>query len=199
VESVLVNHPAVNEAAAIGVPDAIKGSSVVCFCVLAPGFAPSDELRAELQAKIAAEMGKPLQPKEIWFVSDIPKTRNAKVMRRIIRSAYLGEDPGDTSSLVNPEAVGEVYLPDPIHRAARPFPPCRAVPGLNGRCHTLPRQTQSLLAAPEPSPACRCDAGNNGQRPCAREMVNWRTPPAGSPAKGSPDTPAEPGESEPIP
>ncbi len=108
VESVLVNHPAVNEAAAIGVPDAIKGSSVVCFCVLAPGVAPSDELRAELQAKIAAEMGKPLQPKEIWFVSDIPKTRNAKVMRRIIRSAYLGEDPGDTSSLVNPEAVAEV-------------------------------------------------------------------------------------------
>ncbi|MFO7683515.1 MAG: AMP-binding protein [Chloroflexota bacterium] len=108
VESVLVNHPAVNEAAAIGVPDAIKGSSVVCFCVLAPGYAPSDALRAELQAKIAAEMGKPLQPKEIWFVSDIPKTRNAKVMRRIIRSAYLGQDPGDTSGLVNPEAVAEV-------------------------------------------------------------------------------------------
>lgn len=108
VESVLVNHPAVNEAAAIGVPDAVKGSSVVCFCVLAAGVVPSDELRAELQAKIANEMGKPLQPKEIWFVSDIPKTRNAKVMRRIIRSAYLGEDPGDTSSLVNPEAVAEV-------------------------------------------------------------------------------------------
>ncbi|MCZ7670149.1 MAG: AMP-binding protein [Chloroflexi bacterium] len=108
VESVLVNHPAVNEAAAIGVPDAVKGSSVVCFCVLAAGDVPSDELRAELQAKIANEMGKPLQPKEIWFVSDIPKTRNAKVMRRIIRSAYLGEDPGDTSSLVNPEAVAEV-------------------------------------------------------------------------------------------
>ncbi len=108
VESVLVNHPAVNEAAAIGVPDAIKGSSVVCFCVLAPGFKPSDQLRADLQSKIANEMGKPLQPKEIWFVNDIPKTRNAKVMRRIIRSAYLGEDPGDTSSLVNPEAVAEV-------------------------------------------------------------------------------------------
>jgi acetyl-CoA synthetase len=108
VESVLVNHPAVNEAAAIGVPDAIKGSSVVCFCVLAPGYEPSDQLRAELRGKVAAEMGKPLQPKEIRFVSDIPKTRNAKVMRRIIRSAYLGEDPGDTSSLVNPEAVEEV-------------------------------------------------------------------------------------------
>ncbi len=108
VESVLVNHPAVNEAAAIGVPHPIKGSAVVCFCVLAPGISPSDELKNELRRKVAGEMGKPLQPKEIWFVSDIPKTRNAKVMRRIIRSAYLGEDPGDSSSLVNPEAVAEI-------------------------------------------------------------------------------------------
>ena len=108
VESVLVNHEAVSEAAAIGVPHPIKGNAVVCFCVLAPGFQPSDELRAELRAKVSTEMGKPLAPKEIWFVSDIPKTRNAKVMRRIVRSAYLGQDPGDTSSLVNPEAVAEV-------------------------------------------------------------------------------------------
>ena len=108
VESVLVNHPAVNEAAAIGVPHPIKGSAVICFCVLAPGFLPSDELKSELRRKVAGEMGKPLQPKEIWFVSDIPKTRNAKVMRRIIRSAYLGLDPGDSSSLVNPEAVAEI-------------------------------------------------------------------------------------------
>lgn len=108
VESVLVNHDAVTEAAAIGVPHEIKGSEVVCFCVLDPGNAPSNELRAELRAKVVAEMGKPLAPKEIWFVSDLPKTRNAKVMRRIIRSAYLGDDPGDTSSLVNPEAVEEV-------------------------------------------------------------------------------------------
>jgi acetyl-CoA synthetase len=108
VESVLVNHPGVNEAAAIGVPHEIKGSEVVCYCVLAPDFAPTDALRRELKAKVATEMGKPLQPREIWFVSDIPKTRNAKVMRRIIRSAYLGKDPGDTSSLVNPQAVEEV-------------------------------------------------------------------------------------------
>ena len=111
VESILVSHPAVTEAAAIGAPHEIKGSEVVCFCVLAPGYAPSDALRAELQARVAQAMGKPLQPREIWFVSDIPKTRNAKVMRRIIRSAYLGEDPGDISSLVNPGAVEEVRRP----------------------------------------------------------------------------------------
>jgi acetyl-CoA synthetase len=108
VESILVSHPAVNEAAAIGVPDAVKGSALICFCVLAPDRQPNDSLRRELKAKVAAELGKPLQPQEIKFVSDLPKTRNAKVMRRVIRSAYLGQDPGDTSSLVNPEVVAEI-------------------------------------------------------------------------------------------
>jgi acetyl-CoA synthetase len=108
VESVLVNHPAVNEAAAVGIPHEIKGSEIVCFCILAPGFRGSDALQAELRSKVATEMGKPLQPGVIRFVSDLPKTRNAKVMRRIIRGAYLGENLGDTSSLVNPEAVEEI-------------------------------------------------------------------------------------------
>ncbi len=107
-ESVLVDHPAVAEAAAIGIPDAIKGSAIVCFCILFPGYLPTDELRQELKDKIANDMGKPLQPKEIWFVPDLPKTRSAKVMRRIIRTAYLGQDPGDTSSLLNPESVAEI-------------------------------------------------------------------------------------------
>jgi acetyl-CoA synthetase len=108
VESVLVNHPAVKEAAAIGVPHEIRGSEVVCFCVLAPGSQPSERLKQELQTKVATEMGKPLRPKTIWFVTDLPKTRNAKVMRRILRSTYLGEDPGDTSGLLNPEALEQI-------------------------------------------------------------------------------------------
>jgi acetyl-CoA synthetase len=108
VESVLVNHPAVVEAAAIGVPDPIKGSRLVVFCVLKPGVSPSDDLRQELKEKVGLALGKPLAPQEVRFVSDLPKTRNAKVMRRMIRSAYLGQSPGDTSSLVNPEAVEEI-------------------------------------------------------------------------------------------
>lgn len=108
VESILVNHPAVNEAAAIAVPHSVKGNEVVCFVVLDPAYTPAAALGEELKAKVAAEMGKPLQPRHIKFVSDLPKTRNAKVMRRIIRSAYLGHDPGDTSSLVNPAVVDEV-------------------------------------------------------------------------------------------
>jgi acetyl-CoA synthetase len=108
VESILVQHDEVQEAAAIGVPHDIKGSELIVFCVLAPGYEPCEDLRTELLELIVEAMGKPLAPREVYFVSDLPKTRNAKVMRRMIRSAYLGEDPGDTSSLVNPEAVEEI-------------------------------------------------------------------------------------------
>jgi acetyl-CoA synthetase len=105
VESVLVDHPAVVEAAAIGVPDALKGSAVICFCVLRPGAPASPALRAELLGKVAAALGKPLTPRDLLFVGDLPKTRNAKVMRRLIRAAYLSEPLGDISALENPAAV----------------------------------------------------------------------------------------------
>ena len=108
VESILVEHPDVVESAAIGVPHEIKGSELVVFVVLKKGVQASDPLRGQLRDRIVAAMGKPLAPHAVLFVSDLPKTRNAKVMRRMIRSAYLGQDPGDTSSLVNPEAVEEI-------------------------------------------------------------------------------------------
>jgi acetyl-CoA synthetase len=108
VESVLVEHPAVIEAAAIGVPDPTKGQALVCFCVLRPGYNPSGALGEELKALVAARLGKPLRPEAIEFVRELPKTRNAKVMRRVIRSAYLDRDPGDLSSLENPGAVDDI-------------------------------------------------------------------------------------------
>jgi acetyl-CoA synthetase len=111
VETALMDHPAVAEAAAVGVPDEIKGQAVVGFVVLQPGFEPSDALREELKGVVAKELGKPLSPKAVLFVADIPKTRNAKVMRRVIRAAYLCQPPGDLSALVNPEAVEEMRHP----------------------------------------------------------------------------------------
>ena len=108
VESVLVEHPAVVEAAAIGVPDELKGQALVCFCVLRPGDEPSAALADELEGLVAARLGKPLRPAAVKFVRDLPKTRNAKVMRRVIRSAYLGDAPGDLTSLENPQAVAEI-------------------------------------------------------------------------------------------
>jgi len=108
VESILVRHEAIMEAAAIGVPHDVKGSELILFAVPRPGLSPTDVLRQELKNMVVAEMGRALAPKAILFVSDLPKTRNAKVMRRVIRSAYLGLDLGDTSSLVNPLALDEI-------------------------------------------------------------------------------------------
>ena len=109
VESAAVAHPAVSEAAAIGVPHAIKGEAIVVFVVPRPLHHPTDELARSVQDKIAEILGKPLRPEAVRFVTQLPKTRNAKILRRVIRGAYLGkQDLGDLSSLDNPAAVEEV-------------------------------------------------------------------------------------------
>jgi acetyl-CoA synthetase len=108
VESVLVGHPAVAEAGVIGVPHEVKGEAIVCFVVLRPGHAPDDALRRELEERVASQMGKALKPDRVLFTRDLPKTRSAKIMRRVIRATYLARDPGDLSSLENPAAVKAV-------------------------------------------------------------------------------------------
>jgi acetyl-CoA synthetase len=108
VEAILCSHPAVMLAAAIGAPDELKGEEIVCFCALAPGRDPSEELRAELMALLVEELGKPLKPREIRFAAALPRTRNAKIMHRVIRAAYLGKDPGDVSSLEDARAVDAI-------------------------------------------------------------------------------------------
>ena len=108
VESVLVAHPQVSEAAAIGIPDSIKGEALVCFCVLKKDANGDVALAAELKKNVARDLGKALAPREVIFVGDIPKTRNAKVMRRIVRAAYLGEKLGDTSALENPASLDQI-------------------------------------------------------------------------------------------
>jgi acetyl-CoA synthetase len=107
-ESILVSHSAIVEAAAVGVPHPVKGAEVICFCVLTSSTAPSDALADELGQKCADFLGRPLRPGRVFFVKDLPRTRSSKVMRRIVRSAYLSQDLGDTSSLVNPEAVNSI-------------------------------------------------------------------------------------------
>ena len=105
VEAIINENEAVAECAAIGVPDEVKGQALVVFCVLRDGFEPTDTLRSHLRERVAAALGKPLCPRQILFTAALPKTRNAKLMRRLIRSAYLGDAPGDMSSLEDPSTI----------------------------------------------------------------------------------------------
>jgi len=108
VESVLVAHPAVAESAVIGVPHEVKGEAVICFVMLKPGTSPSEALREELVELVTRQMGKALRPERIVFTRDLPRTRSAKIMRRVIRAVYLERDPGDLSGLDNPDAISAV-------------------------------------------------------------------------------------------
>jgi acetyl-CoA synthetase len=112
VEALLNADERVAESAAIGVPHEVKGSEVVAFVVLRDDAEPSDDVRAALMQRVVDELGKPLRPREILFTSALPKTRNAKVMRRLIRDAYLGEDLGDTSSLEDPSTLEAIREAD---------------------------------------------------------------------------------------
>jgi acetyl-CoA synthetase len=107
-ESAAVAHPAVAEAAAVGVPHEVKGEVAWIFCVPSPGHDPTDELAAEVAERAAAELGKAFRPDRIVFVPALPKTRSAKIVRRAVRAKALGKDPGDLSSVENPEALEDI-------------------------------------------------------------------------------------------
>jgi acetyl-CoA synthetase len=108
VEAIVNAHDAVMESAAIAVPHPVKDNEVVVFCVIRDDVKPDERLRTELMNLIVEELGKPLKPKAILFTKALPKTRNAKVMRRVIRAVYLNQDPGDISSLENPETLDAI-------------------------------------------------------------------------------------------
>jgi acetyl-CoA synthetase len=108
VESILVGHPAVAEAAVIGAPHDLKGECMIAFVVLAPASDASSGLAEELRGVVADALGKPLRPEAVHFVAALPRTRNNKVMRRVIRAAFLGQDAGDLSALENPGAVESI-------------------------------------------------------------------------------------------
>jgi acetyl-CoA synthetase len=107
-ESAAVSHPDVTEAAAIGVPHEVKGEVAWLFCVPAPRAAVGDELARSVRDAVADELGKAFRPDRVVFVRELPKTRSAKIVRRAVRARALGTDPGDLSSLENPEALDEI-------------------------------------------------------------------------------------------
>jgi acetyl-CoA synthetase len=105
VESAAVAHPAVLEAAAVGVPHHVKGEVIVVFVRLRPGETDDPDLHRSVSDKVVEQLGKALRPEAVHVVEDLPRTRSGKVMRRVARAAYLGTDPGDLSALENPLAV----------------------------------------------------------------------------------------------
>jgi acetyl-CoA synthetase len=107
-ESAAVAHPAVVEAAAVGIPHDVKGEVAWVFCVAAPGTRGCESLALEVRSAIASELGKAFAPERVVFVPALPKTRSAKIVRRAVRATALGEDPGDMSSVENPEALAGI-------------------------------------------------------------------------------------------
>lgn len=108
VESALVSHPSVAEAAAVGLPDELKGQALWAFVVLAPGVEATEELRRELVQVVADHLGRSFKPSAVRFVVALPKTRSAKVVRRVIRATASGTDPGDLSSLEDPATIDAI-------------------------------------------------------------------------------------------
>jgi acetyl-CoA synthetase len=108
VETALVAHPAVVEAAAVGVPDDLKGEVVWGFVVVAPGYEADDALRSELTQLVAQRLGSSFRPAAIRFTTALPKTRSAKVLRRAIRAVVTGTSPGDLSGLEDPNALDAI-------------------------------------------------------------------------------------------
>ncbi|HVR77943.1 MAG TPA: AMP-binding protein [Acidimicrobiia bacterium] len=105
IESVAVALPEVVMAAAVGIPDEVKGEVIALFVVAAPDIDPDDALTARVESAVTSTLGKAFRPKRIQWVDDLPKTRSAKIMRRVVKAMALGQEPGDLTSLENPGSL----------------------------------------------------------------------------------------------
>ena len=105
VESALVDHVAVAEAAAIGVPHEIKGTAIVAFVTLREGTEQGPDLADELKQHVVKKIGAIARPQEILFTADLPNTRSGKIMRRLLRDIAEGKALGDTTTLADPAVV----------------------------------------------------------------------------------------------
>ncbi|MDY6793773.1 MAG: AMP-dependent synthetase, partial [Actinomycetota bacterium] len=108
IEAALIEHEAVSEAAVIGVPHEIKGEAIVCFVVTRNEYEPNENLNDGIRDKVGEILGKIARPDALYFVKSLPKTRSAKIVRRLIKAKYLGQELGDLASVENPEALEEI-------------------------------------------------------------------------------------------
>jgi acetyl-CoA synthetase len=119
VEAAATAHPSVVEAAAIGVPHAVKGETIVVVCTIRRGETDDDELRAAIGRRVVEDLGKTLKPEAVVVVPALPKTRSGKIMRRVVRAAWLGLDPGDLSALDDPTTIEAIRLAGPTGPTSR--------------------------------------------------------------------------------
>ena len=108
VESALVDHPSVAEAAVVGATDDTTGQSIIGYVILRGGFENSDSLRQEIRAHVAEKLGPIARPKAVFLVPDLPKTRSGKIMRRLLRDVAEGRDLGDTTTLADQSVVAAI-------------------------------------------------------------------------------------------
>ena len=104
-ESAALDHPSVAEAAAVGIPHDVKGEVPWLYVALKPGAEQDPD---GIRAAVGAALGKAFAPERVLFLSALPKTRSAKIVRRAVRARALGEDPGDLSTLENPDVLEEI-------------------------------------------------------------------------------------------
>jgi len=108
VESALVDHPAVAEAAVVGATDAITGQAIVAYVILRSAYEASDDLGEEVRGHVAIKLGPTARPRAVFLVPDLPKTRSGKIMRRLLRDVAEGRDLGDTTTLADSGVVDEI-------------------------------------------------------------------------------------------
>ena len=108
VESALVDHPAVAEAAVVGATDETTGQSIIGYVILRGSSEGSDDLRNEIREHVATKLGPIARPKAVFLVPDLPKTRSGKIMRRLLRDVAEGRNLGDTTTLADQSVVSAI-------------------------------------------------------------------------------------------
>ena len=122
VESALVSHPAVAEAAVIGIAHEIKGQGIAAFATLRTGYEGGTPMMDELRNHVADKIGAIARPDKIFFTAELPKTRSAKIMRRLLRDIAEGKVLGDTTTLADPTVLASINARRASSRRRRPAP-----------------------------------------------------------------------------
>ena len=198
-ESAAIGSGIVAEAAAVGVPHEVKGEAAWIFCVATPGEEPDDE---RVAAAVTDALGKAFKPERILWVAALPKTRSAKIVRRAVRARVLGKDPGDLSSLENPESLEEIaHAVDELEGQAPSSPAAGAASARTSRASSRPPACASGSPAARRSRSRRSrprSAGARSSATCRSATTSSGGPTRPARSTCSSATPASAGRTSPL-